>query len=51
MSLLLAQLVVPITLLQDLQGTKISIGQLAEGQIFLRDGEWLTLVPVGEYVR
>ena len=39
----------PITLLQDLQGPKIRVGQLPEGQILLEDGKTLTLVPIAEY--
>ncbi|NER78152.1 MAG: pyruvate kinase [Leptolyngbya sp. SIO1D8] len=38
----------PITLLQDLQGPKIRVGQLAKGAIDLVDGEFLTLVPLGQ---
>lgn len=36
----------PITLLQDLQGPKIRVGQLPNGAITLHDGELLTLVPI-----
>ena len=43
------ELQTPITLLQDLQGPKIRIGQLPDGQINLKDGELITLVPVDEY--
>ncbi|MEA5535176.1 pyruvate kinase [Crocosphaera sp. XPORK-15E] len=43
------ELETPITLLQDLQGPKIRIGQLSNGQIFLKDGDSLTLVPIAEY--
>ncbi|ACK70775.1 pyruvate kinase [Gloeothece citriformis PCC 7424] len=39
----------PITLLQDLQGPKIRIGQLPDGQMMLNEGEYLTLVPVAEF--
>lgn len=42
------ELETPITLLQDLQGPKIRIGQLQDGQISLKDGEQLTLVPIAE---
>lgn len=35
----------PITLLQDLQGPKIRVGQLSQGSISLVEGEKLTLVP------
>lgn len=37
----------PITLLQDLQGPKIRVGQLPGGPVDLVDGETITLVPVG----
>ncbi len=43
------ELETPITLLQDLQGPKIRIGQLPDGQISLEDGELLTLVPITDY--
>jgi pyruvate kinase len=39
----------PITLLQDLQGPKIRVGQLPDGAIELVDGELLTLVPIAAY--
>ncbi len=39
----------PITLLQDLQGPKIRVGQLPDGSITLSKGERLTLVPVATY--
>lgn len=39
----------PITLLQDLQGPKIRIGQLPEGEINLTVGTNLTLVPIAEF--
>lgn len=38
----------PITLLQDLQGPKIRVGQLSDGGIMLRDDQTITLVPIGE---
>jgi pyruvate kinase len=38
----------PITLLQDLQGPKIRVGQLANGAIELIEGETLALVPDDE---
>lgn len=40
---------VPITLLQDLQGPKIRIGQLPSQEIELVEGELLTLVPVDDF--
>ena len=43
------QLDTPITLLQDLQGPKIRVGQLPDGQITLNEGESLTLVPIAEF--
>jgi pyruvate kinase len=39
----------PITLLQDLQGPKIRVGNLPDGAIEIRDGEYLILVPLEEY--
>jgi pyruvate kinase len=36
----------PITLLQDLQGPKIRVGQLPNGEIFLKEGEFVRLVPL-----
>jgi len=42
------ELATPITLLQDLQGPKIRVGQLTNGAIDLIEGETITLVPVGE---
>jgi pyruvate kinase len=43
------ELNIPITLLQDLQGPKIRVGQLPDGKMTLNDGEFLTLVPQDEY--
>ncbi|WP_448563040.1 pyruvate kinase [Trichothermofontia sp.] len=39
----------PITLLQDLQGPKIRVGQLPQGAIELVAGETLTLVPLADF--
>jgi len=39
----------PITLLQDLQGPKIRVGQLPNGAIELVAGETLTLVPLADF--
>ena len=39
----------PITLLQDLQGPKIRVGQLPQGEITLAVGAKLTLVPLDEF--
>ncbi|PSF34549.1 pyruvate kinase [Aphanothece hegewaldii CCALA 016] len=39
----------PITLLQDLQGPKIRVGQLSTGEITLIEGDYLTLVPIEDY--
>ena len=39
----------PITLLQDLQGPKIRIGQLPSVEIELVEGELLTLVPLDNF--
>jgi pyruvate kinase len=38
----------PITLLQDLQGPKIRVGNLPQGPIELRAGDQVNLVPIGE---
>ncbi|TVU51838.1 MAG: pyruvate kinase [Arthrospira sp. PLM2.Bin9] len=38
-----------ITLLQDLQGPKIRVGQLPDGGIQLMAGEYITLVPIDQY--
>jgi pyruvate kinase len=43
------ELNIPITLLQDLQGPKIRVGQLSEGQVTLIEGNYLTLVPIEDY--
>ncbi len=43
------ELETPITLLQDLQGPKIRVGQLPDGEIPLTHGELLTLIPINEY--
>ncbi|MGB3189282.1 MAG: pyruvate kinase, partial [Limnoraphis sp.] len=40
---------IQITLLQDLQGPKIRVGQLPDGAVELITGESLTLVPIDEY--
>ncbi|MGD1855153.1 MAG: pyruvate kinase [Leptolyngbyaceae cyanobacterium] len=40
------ELDMPLTLLQDLQGPKIRVGQLPNGEINLQQGESLTLVPM-----
>lgn len=42
------ELNMPITLLQDLQGPKIRVGQLPDGVMELVEGDRLTLVPIGE---
>ena len=39
----------PITILQDLQGPKIRVGQLPNGSINLEVGKFITLVPISEY--
>lgn len=39
----------PLTLLQDLQGPKIRVGQLPEEAITLIEGESVTLVPIAEF--
>ena len=39
----------PITILQDLQGPKVRVGQLPGGEIKLHAGEQVTLVPEAEF--
>lgn len=39
----------PLTLLQDLQGPKIRVGQLPDEGMTLVEGEFLTLVPIAEF--
>jgi len=46
-----SELDTPITLLQDLQGPKIRVGQIPGGAMELIEGENLTLVPAGEEIR
>jgi pyruvate kinase len=38
-----------VSLLQDLQGPKIRVGQLPNGAIALTEGELITLVPVSKF--
>lgn len=44
-----AELDKPVTILQDLQGPKIRVGALAAGQIELKKGSLMKLVPEGLY--
>jgi len=44
-----AELDRPVTILQDLQGPKIRVGQLPGGRMEIRKGETVSLVPVEEY--
>jgi pyruvate kinase len=44
-----AELDSPITLLQDLQGPKIRVGQLPEAGLTLKEGDSLTLVPLAHW--
>ena len=44
-----AELDTPVTILQDLQGPKIRVGELPDGAITLVDGETVTLLPAGAY--
>jgi len=39
----------PVTILQDLQGPKIRVGQLPGGKIDIHSGDIITLVPQAEY--
>jgi pyruvate kinase len=41
-----AELDYPLTILQDLQGPKIRVGQLPEGSMTLIPGETVTLIPI-----
>lgn len=43
------ELDMPITLLQDLQGPKIRVGHLAQGELTLQEGSTLELVPIDAY--
>jgi pyruvate kinase len=43
------ELETPITLLQDLQGPKIRVGHLPEGEITLIEGNKITLVPLAQF--
>jgi pyruvate kinase len=44
-----ADMDMPITLLQDLQGPKVRVAQLPQGEIELRDGQTVTLVPSTDF--
>src|SRR5438067_248890 len=44
-----SELDTPVTILQDLQGPKVRVGELHGGQITLQPGEIVTLVPEAEY--
>jgi pyruvate kinase len=39
----------PVTILQDLQGPKIRVGEILDGEMPLNEGDILTLVPVDEF--
>jgi len=39
----------PVTILQDLQGPKIRVGQLPGGKIEIAPGDFITLVPEADY--
>ncbi len=39
----------PVTILQDLQGPKIRVGQLPNGEIALEPGAQVSLVPIAEF--
>src|SRR6266849_3716746 len=39
----------PVTILQDLQGPKVRVGQLPGGEIQLQPGEIVTLTPEAEF--
>ena len=38
----------PITLLQDLQGPKVRVGYLPQGEILLKEGTFITLIPLDQ---
>ena len=40
---------IPVTILQDLQGPKIRVGKLPQGEILLNSGEFVYLIPEKEY--
>ncbi|MEI7501007.1 MAG: pyruvate kinase [Bacteroidota bacterium] len=40
----------PVTILQDLQGPKIRVGQLSGGKVDIHPGEIISLVPEAEYI-
>jgi pyruvate kinase len=44
-----SELDTPVTILQDLQGPKIRVGQLPGGEIALKPGEVVALVPEAEF--
>ena len=44
-----AELDTPMTLLQDLQGPKVRVGQLPKGEVELHEGRMVTLLPVADY--
>ena len=44
-----AELDTPMTLLQDLQGPKVRVGQLPFGAVELQEGRSVTLIPVADY--
>ena len=44
-----AELDTPMTLLQDLQGPKVRVGQLPNGEVELHDGQTVTLVPAAAF--
>lgn len=39
----------PVTILQDLQGPKIRVGQLPDGAIALTEGQKVSIVPIAEF--
>ena len=40
----------PVTIMQDLQGPKIRVGQLSGGKVDIHPGEIISLVPEAEYI-
>jgi pyruvate kinase len=44
-----AELKTPVTIMQDLQGPKVRVGSLPGGEMTLREGDIVAIVPEGEF--
>jgi len=44
-----AELQTPVTIMQDLQGPKVRVGNLPEGEMLLREGQKVAIVPEAEF--